>query len=148
MTIKQATVSDLDLISVLFAQYREFYGQPYDTVASGKFLEERLSKEESIVFVAIDNNEFAGFTQLYPSFTSVGMKRIWILNDLFVAAEHRQKGIAQALISKVIEYSRETGRSKVVLSTAYSNINAQKLYEKIGFEKEDFFCYEITITKV
>ena len=145
MTIRQATVSDLDLISVLFAQYREFYGQLYDIAASGKFLEERLSKEESIVFVAIDNNEFAGFTQLYPSFTSVGMKRIWILNDLFVAAEYRQKGIAHALINKVIEYSKETGRSKVVLSTAYSNINAQKLYEKIGFEKEEFFNYEFLV---
>lgn len=145
MNIRQATTNDLDQLSVLFAQYREFYGQPFDTVASGKFLEERLSKEESIVFVAIDNNEFAGFIQLYPSFTSVGMKRIWILNDLFVAAEHRQKGVAYALINKVIEYSRETGRSKVVLSTAYSNINAQKLYEKVGFEKEEFFNYEFLV---
>jgi ribosomal protein S18 acetylase RimI-like enzyme len=145
MIIRQATITDLDQLSVLFAQYREFYGQPYDTAASGKFLEERLSKEESIVFIAIDNNEFAGFTQLYPSFTSVGMKRIWILNDLFVAEAYRQKGVAQALINRVIEYSRETGRSKVVLSTAYDNFNAQKLYEKIGFVKEEFYNYEISV---
>lgn len=145
MTIRQATITDLDQLSILFAQYREFYKQSYDPAASKKFLEERISKEESVVFVATDNNEFAGFTQLYPSFSSVGMKRIWILNDLFVSTSHRQKGIAQALINQVIEYAKATARSKVVLSTAYTNVNAQKLYEKIGFVKEAFFNYEIVV---
>jgi ribosomal protein S18 acetylase RimI-like enzyme len=88
---------------------------------------------------------YAGFAQLYPSFSSVGLKRIWILNDLFVAADDRQKGMGQALINKVIEYARETGRSKVVLSTACSNLNAQQLYEKLGFVKEDFFNYEYLV---
>jgi ribosomal protein S18 acetylase RimI-like enzyme len=145
MTIRQATPEDLDETANLFAQYRVFYGKPFELKPARQFLEERMQKQESIIFVAIDGNKYAGFTQLYPSFTSVGMKRIWILNDLFVAATHRQKGVAQALITKVIEYSRETGRSKVVLSTAYSNANAQKLYEKLGFVKEEFFNYELVV---
>jgi ribosomal protein S18 acetylase RimI-like enzyme len=145
MNIRQPTIDDLDQLSILFAQYREFYGQPYEPDASGKFLEERLNKEESIIFIALDKNAYTGFTQLYPSFSSVGMKKIWILNDLFVSSEHRQKGIAQALINHVIEYSKLTARKKVVLSTAYDNFNAQKLYEKLGFIREDFYNYEIAV---
>lgn len=145
MTIRQATPSDLEHVSILFARYREFYGQPFDPAASRKFLEERLNKEESVIFIILENDSYAGFTQLYPCFSSVGMKKIWILNDLFVSAEHRQKGIAKALINHVIEYSKLTGRTKVVLSTAYDNFIAQKLYEKIGFSREEFYNYEIAV---
>ncbi|MEP7373054.1 MAG: GNAT family N-acetyltransferase [Chitinophagaceae bacterium] len=145
MTIRQATIDDLDQLAILFAKYREFYEQPYEPDASGNFLEERISKEESVIFIALDKDAYAGFTQLYPSFSSVGLKKIWILNDLFVSAEHRQKGIAQALINRVIEYSKLTGRKKVVLSTAYDNFTARKLYEKLGFSREDFYNYELPV---
>lgn len=73
------------------------------------------------------------------------MKKIWILNDLFIFNGHRQKGIAQLLINHVINYSKETARSKIVLSTAYDNFNAQKLYEKLGFTRSDFYNYVITV---
>ncbi|HKZ66014.1 MAG TPA: GNAT family N-acetyltransferase [Chitinophagaceae bacterium] len=145
MTIRQATIDDLDQLSILFAQYRVFYKQPFEPAEAKAFLEERLTCEESIVFIAIENDQYAGFTQLYPSFSSVGMTKIWILNDLYVSADHRQKGIARSLINHVIEYSKATGRKKVALSTAYDNTNAQKLYEKLGFTRSDFYNYEITL---
>jgi ribosomal protein S18 acetylase RimI-like enzyme len=145
MIIRQATLNDLDQLSQLFGQYRVFYEQPFEPDACRKFLEERLSKEESVIFIALDKDAYAGFTQLYPSFSSVGLKKIWILNDLFVSGEHRQKGIAQALITHVTAYSKTTGRKKVVLSTAYDNFNAQKLYEKLGFAREDFYNYELPV---
>lgn len=145
MIIRQATINDLDQLSTLFAQYRVFYEQPFEPGAAKLFLEERLTKEESIVFIALENEKLLAFTQLYPSFSSVGMKRIWILNDLFVSADHRKKGIARSLIHHVIQYSRATDRKKVALSTAYDNINAQKLYENLGFVREDFYNYEIAV---
>jgi len=133
MNIRQATITDLEQLSNLFAQYRKFYEQPFEPGKAKQFLEERMSREESVLFIAIENGEQTGFTQLYPSFSSVGMRRIWILNDLFVSSNHRQKGIAQLLVKHVLEYSKATDRKKVVLSTAYDNFNAQKLYEKLGF---------------
>ena len=96
MIVRQATINDLEQLSILFAQYRVFYGQSFEPDAAKLFLEERLNKEESVVFIATENEEVFGFTQLYPSFSSVGMKKIWILNDLFVAAGHRQKGVARS----------------------------------------------------
>jgi ribosomal protein S18 acetylase RimI-like enzyme len=146
MDIRQATIADLEQLTILFAQYREFYEQPYEPEAGKQFLQERITNQESVIFVAIDESKYAGFTQLYASFSSVSMKKIWILNDLFVPAAHRQKGIARALINQVIEYSKETSRKKIVLSTAYDNFNAQKLYEKLGFTRSDFHNYEIEVT--
>lgn len=145
MTIRQASIQDIDQLAILFAQYRVFYLQTFDAEAAKQFLWERIENQESVIYVAIDRGQYAGFTQLYPSYSSVSMKRIWILNDLFVAVEHRKKGIADALINKVIEYSRKTGRKRVVLSTAYDNFNAQKLYEKLGFARSDFYNYEFEV---
>ena len=145
MTIRQATIEDLDQLSILFAQYRVFYEQPSEPGKANQFLKERLSREESIIFIVLENDQYAAFTQLYPSFSSVGLSKIWILNDLFVSTDHRNKGIARSLITHVIEYSKQTGRTKVALSTAYDNINAQRLYEKLGFARSDFYNYEIAI---
>ena len=145
MNTRQATLTDLEQLSILFAQYRVFYKQPFEPGEAKQFLEEKFSTEESIIFIAVENEEQMGFTQVYPSFSSVGLKKIWILNDLFVSSDHRQKGIAQALINHVIEYSKTTGRKKVVLSTAYDNVNAQKLYEKLGFNRSEFYNYEIAV---
>ena len=145
MTIRQASIRDIDELAVLFAQYRVFYQQTFVTEAAKQFLVERITNRESIIFIAIDEGQTAGFAQLYPSFSSVSMRKIWILNDLFVSAEHRRKGIAQALINEVVGYCKKTGSKRVVLSTAHDNFNAQKLYEKLGFNRSDFYNYELEI---
>lgn len=147
MTIRRATPEDIDQLSVLFAQYRVFYGQPYEPEEAKQFLAERLSQDESVVLMALENETATGFTQLYPSFSSVGMKKIWILNDLFVAEAHRQKGIARSLINHAIAYCKASGRKKLVLSTAYTNRNAQQLYEQLGFVREDFYNYELAVNE-
>ena len=145
MIIRQASIQDIDELATLFAQYRVFYQQSFDTEAAKQFLLERITNGESVIFIAIDAGQIGGFTQLYPSFSSVSMRKIWILNDLFVSPAHRLKGVAQALINEVIEYSKKTGRKRTVLSTAYDNFNAQKLYEKLGFNRSDFYNYELEI---
>jgi GNAT superfamily N-acetyltransferase len=52
----------------------------------------------------------AGFTQLYPSFSSGSMAPILILNDLFVAPEGRRHGIGTALLDAAADYGRRVGR--------------------------------------
>lgn len=144
MEIITATAAQLEQVSRLFDQYRVFYQQASDIDAAKRFIAERIALEESVIFLAMKNGVAIGFTQLYPSFTSVGMARIWILNDLFVHEAHRNKGVAQMLMEHAIDYSKTTGRKKIVLSTAYDNTNAQSLYEKLGFSREDFYSYELT----
>lgn len=93
------------------------------------------------MFAANENGEIIGFTQLYPSFSSVSMKRVWILNDLYVKESHRQKGVATLLMSAAQEYAKESAAVRVILATHISNTNAQKLYKSQGYIKDEQFYH-------
>ncbi|EMG11563.1 FR47-like protein, partial [Leptospira interrogans serovar Grippotyphosa str. LT2186] len=137
MNIKEASLLDLPEITKLFDEYRQFYKQKSDLKGAEKFIEERILKQESKIYLLMDGSTCCGFTQLYPIFTSLSMKRAWILNDLFVRLEHRKKGGGKALIEKTAELARETRAKYIQLSTAFDNRIAQKLYESIGFVKDE-----------
>jgi hypothetical protein len=77
-----------------------------------------------------------GFVQLYPSFSSVRMSRHWILNDLFVAPTVRNRGIGALLLTHVKKVAQETGAQSMELSTATSNLAAQKLYASLDWRKD------------
>jgi hypothetical protein len=92
MEVVLAHSEDLEELVALFDQYRVFYKQPSNLEAARHFLKERFQTSDSTIFVARENSCGRGFTQLYPSFSSVSMKRIWILNDLFVETPYRKQG--------------------------------------------------------
>ncbi len=143
MRIRKAFQEDIETASYLFDHYRQFYEQESDIKSAKDFLSERINKNESVIFLAMDEdtNKGMGFVQLYPAFTSVGMKRIWILNDLYVHEDYRRQGVAEALIARSKELASETNAAGLLLETHSSNIPAQKLYDKIGFEKDDEHFY-------
>ena len=148
MIIRKATIEDIDAIAVLFDKYRIFYKQPSDIPAAKKFLSDRITHDESVIFVILLDNTIVGFTQLYPIFSSVGMKRCWILNDLFVTEEARGSGAADALLKAAQEMGAETDSRWLVLQTANTNYRAQKVYERNGWKKEvDFFSYNYYFSK-
>lgn len=128
-------------LSVLFDQYRVFYKQPSDLAAAKKYLEERFHNKDSVIIAAIENSEIIGFTQLYPSFSSVAMSRIWILNDLFVKEGYRRKGVAKLLIKAAEKYALETGAVRIVLATQISNVSAQLVYESLKYTKDEAFYH-------
>lgn len=146
MIIKKALKEDLETVAYLFDLYRQFYDQRSDIESAKDFLSDRMENNESEIFLVLsedDNlkNKGMGFVQLYPSFTSVGMKRIWILNDLFVHENFRKQGVAEALIARSKDLAIETNAKGIILETHFSNTAAQKLYDKIGFEKDDEHFY-------
>lgn len=143
MNIARATTDDLENLSVMFDQYRQFYDQESDIASAKAFLLERISRNESVLFVAREEGgarTLLGFTQLYPSFSSVRLKRLWVLNDLFVATAARRKGVAEALLTQAVDFARESGARGLTLKTALENIPAQYLYEKMGWRRDTKFC--------
>jgi GNAT superfamily N-acetyltransferase len=143
--IRKALVEDASPVASLFNAYRIFYKQPRDINAAEHFIKERLQKQESVIFIASVNEEAVGFVQLYPIFTSVGMQRTWLLNDLFVDAAHRGKGIATALLESAKVFGKESNSKWLMLQTGNDNLEAQKLYEKNGWHKETDFFYSISL---
>ncbi|NHC33121.1 GNAT family N-acetyltransferase [Scytonema millei] len=147
MEVFQAKIEHLEPIAILFDQYRVFYGQASDLATAKIFLQERLQKHDSLIYVA-SNRQIVGFTQLYPSFSSVSMQRIWILNDLFVVATHRRQGIAKLLLTAAKQYAQETGAIRITLATQISNISAQTLYESLGYTRdEQFYHYSLRVSE-
>ncbi|MBT8235190.1 MAG: GNAT family N-acetyltransferase [Bacteroidia bacterium] len=139
ITLIRGTLEHLDDLVSLFDEYRVFYEQASDLQGAKSFLKDRIANEESIIFMAFINNEAVGFTQLFPSFSSVSMQPFLILNDLYVHKRFRQKGIGEALLMHAQKYCSQLNYKGLGLETATDN-PAQQLYEKLGWEK-DTHCF-------
>jgi GNAT superfamily N-acetyltransferase len=138
-TIVAAGMDDLDALAPLFDGYRQFYGKPGDLAGAREFLAQRLAAAESTILLAWRDGTAAGFVQLYPIFSSVSMRRAWLLNDLFVRPEARRTGIAQALLDAAVAHARRTNAVWLMLQTAADNAPAQRLYERAGWQRDSAF---------
>ena len=145
-TIDQATHHDIDRLAPLFDSYRQFYGQRSDIAAARAFLLDRFRHAESIIFIASRDGVGIGFTQLYPSFSSIALTRIYVLSDLFVATDARKLGAGRLLLKAAAEFGRSIGAHQLTLETAKTNLAAQALYEACGWEKDtEFYVYQISL---
>jgi len=146
VTVTEATPADLDEATALFDAYRVFYRQASDVAAARAFLAERFKRHDSMVLIARHNGKPAGFVQLYPSLSSVSMKRIWILNDLYVAASARRLGIGKRLMDAARDRAAKTGAIRLELTTEHDNTTAQALYERCGYVRDTvFYKYILTV---
>ena len=148
MMIRKAGEKDIDELAELFNDYRVFYKKEPNFDAGKKFISERIANNESQIFVAEnDKGELVGFVQLYPLFSSTRMKRLWLLNDLFVAPGFRGKGVSVSLLDQCKELCRQSGSCGMILETAKENVEANKLYAKTGFVPDahhNYYEWEIT----
>lgn len=140
MTIREASIQDIDVITLLFNDYRVFYKQEPDLEGAQRFLKKRLEQKDSIIYLAWDNDKALGFTQLYPIFSSVSMEPMYILNDLYILPSYRGQGIGTALINTVKKLCKKEHQKGIVIQTETTN-PAQKLYEHLGFKKDPDLHY-------
>ncbi len=145
--VRLATLADTETVAGLFDGYRQFYKQPPAIDACREFIRARLEAADSYILLAEGpSGEPAGFTQLYPIFSSVRMRRVWILNDLFVAPGFRGSGVATALMESAVSLAREHGVAGLQLETAAENHPAKQLYEKLGWSMDtDVHHYSIIL---
>ena len=143
--IRQASPEDLSSLSYLFDQYRQHYHQQQDLQGARDFLQERMERGESVILVAVSEGELIGFTQLYPIFSSVSIRRTWLLNDLYVAAAQRGKGAGTLLLEAAKKMATDTGAKWMLLQTTEDNSGAQALYERNGWvrEADRFYRFDI-----
>lgn len=141
--IQRAGPGQVDLTAPLFDAYRQFYQQPPDLPLARRFLTERLTRGDSILLLATERAgpavTAAGFTQIYPSWSSIACHPAWILSDLFVADAFRRRGIARRLMEAAHHAARAAGAGKVELDTAHDNGAAQALYETLGYRRDMTF---------
>jgi len=136
MNIRKADNMDTTQLTLLFNQYRMFYHQPQDLQSCKSFISRRIENKDSTIFVVSIDSQLVGFIQLYASFSSVAMEKLYILNDLFVLENHRQKGVATKLMQRAEEFAKNNQACRLLLETNKGNLFAQKLYVKRGWIKE------------
>ena len=144
VTITRASIGDADKVAVLFDLYRQFYDQDSDVELAKDYILNHLSSGTSVIFLAWVDDHAVAFTQIYASFCSVDARPICILYDLFVSKEARQLGVGKALMNKARVHAIETGASRIDLETDTENLTAQRLYESLGYERDNvFFKYSL-----
>jgi ribosomal protein S18 acetylase RimI-like enzyme len=144
--IQRATLAHLDPLTLLFEAYRAFYKKEADLEGARQFLSRRIENNESVIYVLhAPNGAMVGFTQLYPLFSSTRMKRLWLLNDLFVHPDYRGQGYSKALLQQAQAFAVETDACGVMLETAKNNTIGNRLYPSMDFElDEEFNVYNWT----
>lgn len=144
-TVSRAGPADLDALAMLFDAYRQFYGQAPDVPRARQWLRERLRFGESVVLVARRGGTVAGFVQLYPMFSSVRTARTWILNDLYVDAGARRRGVAHRLLDAAAAFAREDGAAGISLETTRDNVAARALYSHAGWHEDATQWYSLSL---
>jgi ribosomal protein S18 acetylase RimI-like enzyme len=139
ITVRLLTAADAAPLAPLFGAYLDFYRVARDPSAEAAFLAARLSAADSTALGALVDGQLRGFALCHHAYNSLRLAPAWILHDLFVHPEHRQKGMAEALIEAVHARAQAAGACEVVLSTAHDNRNAQALYEKLGYAMDTKF---------
>jgi ribosomal protein S18 acetylase RimI-like enzyme len=141
---RSANTGDLDALLILFEAYRQFYRKKPAPSEAYAFLKKRLQNQDSVIFLAeATSKNIVGFTQLYPSFSSTRMQRLWILNDLYVDPEYRGQGISRLLINTAKDHCKQTKACGILLETETSNTIGNKLYTSARFllETNNFYFW-------
>jgi len=135
MHIVKSTEKHLDQLVEIFEEYRLFCGCEPSPKETKAFLKKLICNQESVLFIAIDSDtdKLMGFVNLYPSYSTLALQRLWILNDLGVSSHFRGKGVSKALIQKVQEFAKETNAVRIELKTAVQNTTARNLYKAMDF---------------
>lgn len=140
MRIHAATSADLDLLAPLFGAYLRFYEVEKSAGEVREFLQQRLARGDSTVFIASDDDGSGlGFIQLYPLFASLMLQPSWLLSDLFVTPEARCRGVGEALMNRARDHALANGACGLQLETAKSNLAGQRLYERLGYVRDEVF---------
>ena len=143
---KMATSDDANIIGEVFDLYRIFYNQVSNVSVAQHYVFERLKKNESTIFFVEENGICLGFTQLYPTFDSVNVRKKIVLYDLFVREEHRRRGIAESLMTAAKDYAFQNNFGSIELSTNKTNLPGQTLYESLGYVRDnEFYSYDLEI---
>ena len=148
MKIREAKISDIDNLSSLFNSYRMFYGKDSNIGVAKEFLESRIKLCDSKIYVSEVDQCLTGFVQLYPIFSSTRMQKLWLLNDLFVNENYREKGVSVLLINESKKLCKQTEACGLILETAKTNEIGNHLYHKTGFTldiEHNYYSWDIDL---
>jgi len=97
------------------------------------------------LFFAVEGGELRGMLSLAITPTTQGAGCFGYLDDVFVLEQHRGQGIGAKLMREALNHARKSGCVRVELGTRRDNINARRLYERLGFREVDGVRYSLML---
>jgi ribosomal protein S18 acetylase RimI-like enzyme len=120
-------------VAALFDDYRTLYGRPPSPQLARDWLHGQLAQHQITVTAALHAGQARGFITATVMPASLTLGTAWSIRDLYVAPQHRRRGIARALLRHVIDDARAAGAGRVSLQTEAGN-TALALYMTAGFQ--------------
>jgi len=146
ITIKQATLNDIDDIAQLLTAYRDYHGEAQKDIQSIiNFVSDRIKHNEVMLFLAYCRDKAIGVAQLYPLYSTLSLRKVWILYDLFVDETYRGMGVGKALLERCKNFAISDGACRLELKTDYDNHAARNLYEHFGFLEDNHIYYKLKL---
>ncbi|MBP1933738.1 GNAT family N-acetyltransferase [Ammoniphilus resinae] len=145
--IRPARKTDIDHLLDMIVQYIvDFYNRPKpDERLLMELVNQLLENPASgIQFVAEEDGKLLGFATLYFSFSTLQVKRMAILNDLFVLPDARGRKLGEKLFQTCLSYIRENDFAYMTWETAKDNKVARALYNKMGGQLSEWLVYEMS----
>lgn len=99
----------------------------FDYPISPQSLEEFLGDPRHVMFVALDGPQVVGMASGVEYFHPDKPPQFWI-NEVGVAATHRNRGIGRSLVGTIVQHARDLGCSYAWLGTESDNTPAQKCF--------------------
>jgi len=103
-----------------------------------------VASRASVLFLAYDeDDEIVGSLTLVLFRIPTGL-RAWI-EDVVVDESARGKGVAHRMNEAAIDYARKAGAKTVDLTSRPSRDVANRLYQRLGFQKRDTNVYRFVL---
>ncbi len=143
--VRKATEKDISEIQNMIKGLAVYEKRPQDMTASKEDLYYWIfEKKVATVLLAEYNNEIIGYVIYYPVFGSFAGEAGVHLEDLFLDEKYRNCGLGTEFFSKIKEFVRQEGYSKIEWNCLEWNIPSICFYNKIGAVQEHgrkYFIY-------
>lgn len=139
--------ADVALMEAMLAMFGEAFGQPetYGGARPGAaYLERLLARDSFIALAALERGEVVGGIVAYELQKFEQQRSEIYIYDLAVAAAHRRRGIATALILELRKLAAARGAYVMFVQADYGDAPAIALYSKMG-SREDVLHFDIPV---
>ncbi len=147
MTIRKAKTDDIEIIvnnNILLALESEKKSIDYDTVYNGvKSMIMDSNKGFYLVFER--SNKIIGQLMITFEWSDWNDKSIWWIQSVFVDKSNRRTGVFNDLIRYIKVMAKNYKVKNLKLYVHKKNINAKKVYEKLGMMKEPYDIYKLDL---
>lgn len=131
----------------LIAAYQQFYEVEPDDERNDGFFRRFVERDDDGALLGARGADgaFVGYACLHWRLDSVEAREVVCLHDLYVVPDVRATGAGRALLEAAAEVARTRGAPSLVWSTAPDNLTAQRLYDRTGATRSEWFEYDLSL---